>query len=269
MVRWTTVVPISFLAHSALLWQWSLCSAFVSATTTTTTPASRKKATKLKSSLSEGELLDLISDEAYSMDISSITKGSELETYIGQGSGVNEGTGIGALAGFIQNLVGKILTKKNKPIYEKLWTVIEDDCLGLVKDRTPDLEKRRTWFVPEGTPPDAFTFATDDGSCEGTVECWKGGKIDWITTCKFFSKTLGFGNMRIDGWTNRDTRAPHMSVHLCIVFNVIFIYISLVPRSNLVLDDEYNDYGECHRWCYIAICLCVPVLIAVAVALCV
>ena len=35
-----------------------------------------------------------------------------------------------------------------------------------------------------------------------------------------------------------------MAVHLCIVFNVIFIYISLVPRSNLLLDDEYNDYGE-------------------------
>ncbi len=35
-----------------------------------------------------------------------------------------------------------------------------------------------------------------------------------------------------------------MAVHLCIIFNVIFIYISLVPRSNLLLDDEYNDYGE-------------------------
>ncbi len=35
-----------------------------------------------------------------------------------------------------------------------------------------------------------------------------------------------------------------MAVHLCIVFDVIFIYISLVPRSNLLLDDEYNDYGE-------------------------
>jgi hypothetical protein len=42
----------------------------------------------------------------------------------------------------------------------------------------------------------------------------------------------------------RDTKAPHMAVHLCIIFNVIFIYISLVPRSNLLLDDEYNDYGE-------------------------
>jgi len=44
-------------------------------------------------------------------------------------------------------------------------------------------------------------------------------------------------------WSTRDTRAPHMAVHLCIVFNVIFIYISLVPRTNLVFDDEYNDYG--------------------------
>ena len=33
----------------------------------------------------------------------------------------------------------------------------------------------------------------------------KGGKIDWITTCKFFSSELGFGNLRIDGWA---TRAP-------------------------------------------------------------
>ncbi len=48
----------------------------------------------------------------------------------------------------------------------------------------------------------------------------------------------------------RDTRAPHMAVHLCIVFNVIFIYISLVPRSNLLLDDEYNDYGEFEGFVY-------------------
>lgn len=48
--------------------------------------------------------------------------------------------------------------------------------------------------------------------------------------------------MRIDGWSTRDIRAPNVAVHLCIVFNLIFIYISLVPWSNLLLDDEYNDY---------------------------
>lgn len=194
------------------------------------------------STMSEKELLEVISDDSYAMDISSITKGSELETYIGQGSGVNEGAGMGRLAGFIQKLVGKILTRKNKPIFEKLWTIIEDDLLTMVQERTPTLEKKRTWFVPKGSTPEAYTFETEDGTCEGSVECYKGGRIDWITTCKFFSKSLGFGNLRIDGWTNRETRAPHMSVHLCIVFNVIFIYINLIPRTNLVLDDDYNDY---------------------------
>ena len=188
--------------------------------------------------------MNLISDDKYAMDISSITKDSEKETYIGQGSGVNQGTGIGSLSGFVQKVIGKILTKKNQPIFDKLWTLIEDDLLQLVKDRTPDLEKKRTWFVPKGTEPDSYSFSTEDGTCDGMVECYKGGRIDWITTCKFFSKTLGFGNMRIDGWSNRETRAPHMAVHLCIVFNVIFIYITLVPRSNLLLDDEYNDYGK-------------------------
>ena len=27
-----------------------------------------------------------------------------------------------------------------------------------------------------------------------------------------------------------------MAVHLCVVFNVLFIYIGVVPRTNLVLD---------------------------------
>lgn len=61
-------------------------------------------------------------------------------------------------------------------------------------------------------------------------------------TCKFFSSDLGFGNLRIDGWANRETRAPHVAVHLCIVFNVLFIYIGMPPRTNLVLDDAYNDH---------------------------
>ena len=67
-----------------------------------------------------------------------------------------------------------------------------------------------------------------------------------VTTCKFFSEELGFGNLRIDGWSTRDTRAPHVAVHLCIVFNVLFIYIGCPPRTNLVLDDAYNDhvYGD-------------------------
>jgi len=198
--------------------------------------------TSQSTSLSEAEALDLISDDAYAMDISSITEGSEKETYIGQGSGVNEGTGIGALSGFVQNIVGKILTRKNRPVYDKLWTIIEDDLLAMVKESVPELSPRRTWFSEPGSTPEPYTFATADGKCDGTVSCYKGGRIDWITTCKFFSNKLGFGNMRIDGWTNRDTRAPHMAVHLCIVFNVIFIYISLVPRANLLFDDEYNDY---------------------------
>jgi len=44
-------------------------------------------------------------------------------------------------------------------------------------------------------------------------------------------------------WSSRDTRAPHVAVHLCIIVNAIFIYISIVPRANLVTDYEYNDYG--------------------------
>ena len=39
-----------------------------------------------------------------------------------------------------------------------------------------------------------------------------------------------------------ETRAPHVAVHLCIVFNVLFIYIGMPPRTNLVLDDAYNDH---------------------------
>ena len=31
-------------------------------------------------------------------------------------------------------------------------------------------------------------------------------------------------------------------MHLCIVFNVLFIYIGMPPRTNLVLDDAYNDH---------------------------
>ena len=27
-----------------------------------------------------------------------------------------------------------------------------------------------------------------------------------------------------------------------IVFNVLFIYVTLVPRANLLFDDAYNDY---------------------------
>jgi len=167
-----------------------------------TTPSSKKTTTtKLSSAtLSEQELLDLISDDSYAMDISSITEGSEKETYIGQGSGVNEGTGIGALSGFFMKLVGKFLTWKNRPIFDKLWTVIEGDLLKMVQERVP-IEPRRTWFAKDkDAPPSPHSFATEDGQCEGTVSAYKGGRIDWITTCKFFSKQLGFGNMRIDGY---------------------------------------------------------------------
>lgn len=193
---------------------------------------------------SQDEVLQLLSDDAYAMDISSITKGSELETYIGQGSGVNQGTGIGALSGFVQKVVGKYLTWKNQPICDKLWTIIEDDLLAMAQEKVPDLRQASTCFSPNTTT--THSFQTPDGTCQGSVAAYKGGNIDWITTCRFFSKQLGFGNMRIDGWTVRNgTRAPHMAVHLCIVFDVIFIYISLVPRANLLLDDEYNDYGTC------------------------
>ena len=104
------------------------------------------------------------------------------------------------------------------------------------------MKQKRTWFSEAGAEPASHTFATADGKCQGTVAGYKGGKIDWITTCKFFSSELGFGNLRIDGWADRSTRCPHVAVHLCIVFNVLFIYIGCPPRTNLVLDDAYNDH---------------------------
>ena len=194
------------------------------------------------SALAEDDIASALADPQYAMDISSITEGSERETYIGQGSGVNEGTGMGKLATWAKGLVGKVLTRKNRPVYEALGKIIEDDLLAMVKEYEPTLEQRRTWFTEPGAAPATHTFTTDDGKCEASVAGYKGGRIDWITTCKFFSSELGFGNLRIDGWANRETRAPHVAVHLCIVFNVLFIYIGCPPRTNLVLDDAYNDF---------------------------
>jgi len=192
--------------------------------------------------LAEDDIALALAEEKYAMDISSITAGSEKETYIGQGSGVNKGTGVGALAGWAKRLVGRYLSWKNRPVYERLWQIIEADLLGMVQQHEPALSQRRTWFAELGAPPTAHTFTTADGKCEGTVAAYKGGRVDWITTCKFFSSELGFGNLRIDGWVNRETRAPHVAVHLCIVFNVLFIYIGMPPRTNLVLDDTYNNH---------------------------
>jgi len=186
----------------------------------------------------DAEIKELLSSSEYAMDISSITPDSEKETYIGQGSGVNEGSGIAALGSWLTKLVGKYLARKNKPIYDELWTIIHDDLLEACRARA-GVEAAPTWFSTDKAP---YAFATEDGACTGEVAAYSGGPIDWVTTCKFFSSTLGFGNMRIDGWLNRDTRAPHLAVHLCIVFNVLFIYVTLVPRTNLVLDDAYNDY---------------------------
>ena len=169
----------------------------------------------------EDEISTLLAGDAYAMDISSITPDSERETYIGQGSGVNEGTGLGALGGYVQKLVGRYLCWRNAPVYDDLWEIIEDDLLGLCRERVPELAPGKTWFDDAAGP---HAFATADGACSGEVAGYAGGPIDWVTTCKFFSRTLGFGNMRIDGWLNRDSRAPHLAVHLCIVFNVLFIY---------------------------------------------
>lgn len=217
--------------------------------------------------LAEEDIAAALANPRYAMDISSITEGSEKETYIGQGSGVNKGTGIGALAGWAKRTVGRYLSWKNRPVYGRLWKIIEDDLLTMVREYEPALQQRRTWYSEPGAAPAAHTFATADGKCEGTIAGYKGGRIDWITTCKFFSSELGFGNLRIDGWVNRETRAPHVrfcartrgarapharallhfsraqvAVHLGIVFNVLFIYIGMPPRTNLVLDDAYNDH---------------------------
>eukprot|EP00316_Scyphosphaera_apsteinii_P015950 CAMPEP_0119315654 /NCGR_PEP_ID=MMETSP1333-20130426/36701_1 /TAXON_ID=418940 /ORGANISM="Scyphosphaera apsteinii, Strain RCC1455" /LENGTH=379 /DNA_ID=CAMNT_0007321087 /DNA_START=11 /DNA_END=1150 /DNA_ORIENTATION=- len=207
------------------------------------TPLTRARASAPRMvALADDDIARALADEKYAMDISSITEGSEKETYIGQGSGVNAGTGIGALAGWVKGLVGRYLCWKNRPVYESLWQIIEDDLLAMVKEHEPALKQCRTWFSEPGANPAAHTFATADGKCEGTVAGYKGAKIDWITTCKFFSSELGFGNLRIDGWASRETRAPHVAVHLCIVFNVLFIYIGMPPRTNLILDDAYNDH---------------------------
>lgn len=142
------------------------------------------------------------------MDISSIALDSEKETYIGRGTGVNEGKtfflsvvlrredsiagmGLGALATWTRELVGKVLTWKNQPVYDELWKIIEDDCLAMCRDKEPQLVAAETWFEP--SRPEPYSFASSDGKCDGMVAGYRGGNIDWLTTCKFFSKQLGFG----------------------------------------------------------------------------
>lgn len=128
--------------------------------------------------LADKDIALALDDPKYAMDISSITAGSEKETYIGQGSGVNEGAGVGRLAGWAKGLVGRFLSWKNRPVYEGLWSIIEDDLLAMVQEHEPTLEQRRTWFSEPDTTPAAHTFATADGKCEGTVAGYKGGERD-------------------------------------------------------------------------------------------
>jgi hypothetical protein len=154
------------------------------------------------------------------MDLSSGLGGSERETYVGRSSGVNKGKGIGALAGWAKGLIGRFLSWKNRPIYKKLSDIIDVDLLTMVQARVPELKQGRTAFSSPGDKPAEHAFASADGNCEGRVAGFKGGNVDWLTTCSFYNKALGFGNLRIDGWTDRSTRAPHMCVHLCVVFNV-------------------------------------------------
>lgn len=156
----------------------------------------------------------------YTMDLSSLKDGSELETFVGRGSGINEGEGMGALEGWAKGLVGRFLSLKNRPIYNKLCEIVEADLLTMLQQRVPELNLRRTAFSSPGDAPAEHFFASADGKCEGHVAGYKGGKIDWLTTCSFYNEAMGFGNVRIDGWTDRSTRAPHVAVHLCIIFNV-------------------------------------------------
>ena len=66
-----------------------------------------------------------------------------------------------------------MLSWKNRPVYEDLWKIIEDDLLTMVQAYEPALEQRRTWFSEPGAAPSDHTFATSDGKCTGTVAGYK------------------------------------------------------------------------------------------------
>ena len=63
----------------------------------TGSPPARQRPVSMTATLGEKDVAELLSGKEYAMDISSITEGSEKETYIGQGSGVNDGTGISSI----------------------------------------------------------------------------------------------------------------------------------------------------------------------------
>ena len=80
----------------------------------------------------------------------------------------------------------------------------------------------------------------DDGKCEASVAATRAGGSVRITTCKFFSSELGFGNLH--RWVGESRgaraargRAPHR------VQRALHLH-RVPPRTNLVLDDAYNDF---------------------------
>jgi hypothetical protein len=226
-------------------------------------------------------MLTLLADDVYHTNISSIAEGQDARSYIGEETTVSQDDDDkntrrhSWLTTELQALVGKILTWRTQPIYNKLQGMLDDDLMPLVRQRTATLVTRPTGFetnalVNGGNITTTTTtnddhqetsFASDDGACTGKIAAWKGGRIDWITTASFFHTTKGFGNMRLDGWSSRDTRAPHLALHLCAIFDTMFIYVSLHPRANLVLDDDYNDYGRlfrCAKADIVYVCVCRP-----------
>jgi predicted small lipoprotein YifL len=217
--------------------------------------------------LTDRDMLTLLADDVYHTNISSIAEGQDARSYIGEETTVSqdeeESGGRSWLRTKLQALVGKLLTWRTRPIYDKLQGILDDDLMPLVHQRMAMLVARPTGFEEvaltnggtSSTTNDSAertAFGSDDGACTGKVAAWKGGRIDWITTARFFHGQKGFGNMRLDGWSSRDTRAPHLALHLCAIFDTMFIYVSLHPRANLVLDDDYNDYGRFLLVCCLA-----------------
>ncbi|KAK9829023.1 hypothetical protein WJX72_003477 [[Myrmecia] bisecta] len=84
-------------------------------------------------------------------------------------------------------------------------------------------------------------YNSPDGDATVVVEVSKGRQVEWLVASCTALVAMDVGTVRINAFPDSTTRIPKLDIELFHFFGKVAMYVNLLPRANLVLNEEYLE----------------------------
>lgn len=131
----------------------------------------------------------------------------------------------------VEELIGQTPDRDNRLVFQQMWQL-----LGELRERIG----KRFELSLDPSVADLASYGSADQSTKGHLTAWSGDEMDWLIHSFMGTPQRSFCNMHLTSWLGPQINVPHFGMAMGTIPDM-FVYLDLVPRTDLTVDLDYLD----------------------------